>query len=89
MRWIIYDNVAFRQVDSEVFRDLNIYLSPRASTVMPSNVTVKSWIMKAYLLQKAVVKQELHNAATTKVHITFDLWTSGNCLSLNGVVDTL
>jgi hypothetical protein len=85
IRWIVYDNVSFRQLDSEVFRAFITYISLRAGEALPCGVTVREWIMKGYLLHKAVVKQELKNSVS-KVHISFDLWTSGNCLSLNGIV---
>jgi len=83
-RWIVYDNVSFRQVDSEVFRDFITYLSPRAGVALPCGRTVRNWIMQGYQIHKATVKNALHNAIS-KIHIAFDLWTSGNCLSLNGV----
>jgi hypothetical protein len=85
IRCIVYDNVSFRQLDSEVFRAFITYISPRAGEALPCGVTVREWIMEGYLLHKAAVKQELKNSVS-KVHISFDLWTSGNCLSLNGIV---
>jgi hypothetical protein len=84
LRWIIYDNVSFRQVDSAPFRALITYLSKRAGDTLCCGVTVKDWIMKTYVLHKDAVRQDL-NDAVSKIHISFDLWTSGNCLSLNGV----
>lgn len=85
IRWIVYDNVSFRQVDSEVFREFVTYLSPRARDAMPCGPTVRHWILKGYGLHKAVVRKELQNAVS-KIHISFDLWTSGNYISLNGIV---
>lgn len=52
---------------------------------MPCGQSVKNWIMQAYDLHKKVVKEELL-ASVSKIHISFDLWTSSNVLSLNGVV---
>jgi hypothetical protein len=85
IRWIVYDNVSLRQVDSEPFRDLLAYLSPRAKDAIRTGKTVKDWIMKGYRIHKAKVKQELQDSVS-KIHISFDLWTSGNCLSLNAIV---
>jgi hypothetical protein len=59
IRWIVYDNVSFRQVDSEPFHDLLAYLSPRAKDAIPSGKTAKDWIMKGYNIHKAKIKQEL------------------------------
>ena len=84
IRWIIYDNVSFRQVDGPVFREFIEYLSPRAAECMPSGWSVRSWIIKGYAYHKAAVKRELQRAVS-KIHLSFDLWTSGNLLSFNGV----
>ena len=85
VRWIVYDNVSFRQVDSTAFRELIRYLSSRAEPAMPSHTTISAWISHSFNLHKATVKKELKDASS-KVHFAFDLWTSGNLLSLNGIV---
>jgi hypothetical protein len=41
--------------------------------------------MQSYDLHKAFVKRDLANAKS-KIHISFDLWTSGNHLALNGII---
>jgi hypothetical protein len=41
--------------------------------------------MQSYDLHKAFVKRDLANAKS-KIHTSFDLWTSGNHLALNGIV---
>jgi hypothetical protein len=85
IRWIVYDNVSFRQVDSEPFREFIQYIAPRAGGDMPSANTVRSWIMSAYGLHQAVVKNLL-TTALSKIHLAFDLWTSGNHKAINGIV---
>lgn len=84
-RWIVYDNVSFRQVDSEPFREFIQYIAPRAGGELASANTIRGWIMSAYGLHKAVVKNLL-TKALSKIHIAFDLWTSGNHKALNGIV---
>ena len=85
IQWIVHDNVSFRQVDGPAFREFVTYLSPRAGEALPCDVSVKLWIMEGYRLHKEAVKREL-STATSKIHVSFDLWTSGNLLSLNGIV---
>jgi len=85
IRWIVYDNISFRQVDGEAFREFIQYLSPLAESAMPCHTTISAWISQGYCLHKAAVKREL-TGASSKIHIAFDLWTSNNLLSLNGVV---
>jgi hypothetical protein len=58
---MVYDNVSFRQVDSEPLRELIRYISPRAGEAMPSSKTIRDWIMQSYSTHKAAVKQELQN----------------------------
>jgi hypothetical protein len=77
--------VSFRQVDSSAFREFISYLSLIAKNAMPSSRSAKAWIMQGYRIHKAIVKQELRDSLY-KIHLVFDLWTSGNLLSLNGVV---
>ena len=85
IRWMVHDNVSFRQVESDSFGELIKYLSPQGFAAMPGRTSVKSWIMRSYNDYKRTVKEELKDALG-KIHISFDLWTSGNCLSLNGIV---
>jgi len=85
VRWIVYDNISFRQVDGKAFREFIEYLSPLAEAAMPCHTTISAWILQGFCLHKAAVKREFAGASS-KVHIAFDLWTSDNLLSLNGVV---
>lgn len=84
-RWMVLDDIPFRQVDGEAFREWVKYINPRAEQAMPSQKTVRKWIMEDYKVYKEMVKKDIAKSLT-KVHIAFDLWTSGNCLSLNGIV---
>lgn len=83
-RWVVYDNVSFRQMDSEPFREFIAYLSPRGGDSLPKSNTIRTWILQAYALHKPVVKHLL-SKAQSKIHICFDLWTSGNNQALNGI----
>ena len=85
LRWIVHDNIAFRQVESEHFRTLIIYLESHLSGNIPTRQTVKRWIMMEYQNCVEVIKAILANAES-KIHISFDLWTSRSLLSLNGIV---
>jgi hypothetical protein len=87
MRWIVYDNVSFRQVDSPAFRDFVRYLCPCASDSMPTANTIRDYILKSYRIYKHVVKQSIAESLS-KIHISFDLWTSDNNTAINGVTAT-
>lgn len=85
VRWIVYDNVSFRQVDSGPFREFIGYLSPQGGQSLPKHQTISAWILQSYAMHKVVVK-DLLSKAMSKIHIAFDLWTSSNHQSLNGII---
>ena len=75
----------FRQVNGPVFREFVTYLLPYAGEALPYNILVKLWIIEGYYLYKKAVKREL-STAISKIHISFNLWTSGNLLFFNNIV---
>jgi hypothetical protein len=77
VRWIVYDNVSFRQVDCEAFREFVTYLSPRAAQALPTDKTIGRWIMKEYGIHKAVVKEALQGAVS-KISDVLDLDGAGS-----------
>ena len=42
--------------------------------------------MEAYDERKELLKREIHENSVSMIHISFDLWTSPNCIPLMGVV---
>ena len=85
MRWMVYENISLRQVESEPFQELVAYLSQRGYEALTGRTTLRKSIMESYQQWKLKIKEELKHALS-KIHISFDLWTSGNCLALNGIV---
>jgi hypothetical protein len=83
LQWVIADNIAFRKVESPHLRRLINYANPR--TQMPSHISVSRWVAKAYDQQLGIVTEAMASA-TTKVSLSFDLWTSGTSVALLGVV---
>jgi hypothetical protein len=73
-------------VESQALRDLLVYLNPRCRPALPSRNSLRSYISTAYEQALGVVEKELRSA-TTKINLSFDLWTSlRGRLSLLGVV---
>ena len=62
-----------------------MYLLLYIGEVLPYNISVKLWIIKGYHLHKEAVKRKL-STTISKIHIIFNLWTSGNFLSLNSII---
>jgi hypothetical protein len=86
-RWIVHDNIAFNQVESPYFRDLMLDLNGSLGELncLPTHRSIRDWIMKDFERYKGVVAGHLHNALG-KIHISFDIWTSRNLLTLCGIV---
>jgi hypothetical protein len=80
------EQLALKKVEAPALRELLIYLNPRCSVAIPSRSALRKGITAAYDNALTAVARELQTAST-KVNISFDLWTSpGRRLSLIGVV---
>ena len=87
VRWFVNGDIAFRQVESKHFRELLLSANPELATAgcLPSRVTLRAWILAEYEKYQQQVKKELASSPYW-VHFSFDMWTSGNLLSLCGIV---
>lgn len=72
IRWLVYDNVAFNQLESERFNQLLVYLQPRVEESIPCHLSVRRWIMEDYHSLKDRVIEELRTAVSS-IHLAFDL----------------
>ncbi|WKT54430.1 hypothetical protein QSH57_005014 [Fusarium oxysporum f. sp. vasinfectum] len=73
-------------VECPEFRALLAYINNDIETWLPdTHDTVKTWIMRQYECQKERVKQRIQSAKS-RIHISYDLWTSPNSLAILGVV---
>jgi hypothetical protein len=85
-KFFVEEQIALLKMDSKAFRDLLIYLQPYCERVLPTRGTIRKHIASAYDRSLALVESNLQRA-TTKINLSFDLWTSpGRRLSLLGVV---
>lgn len=86
LRWMAYANISFRQVELPQFHELlqEAYAEIGTAGCLPTAHTLVSWIKRDFHHYKAVVVEQLQEVEG-HIHFTFDLWTAGNLLSLNGV----
>jgi hypothetical protein len=85
-RMFTMEQIPLHKVDSEYVRDAFMYTNPRCNAAIPTRNTMKRYIDSAYDGALTTVESELR-LATTKINLSFDLWTSLNRrLSLLGVV---
>ena len=86
VRWMAYANIAYRQVELEQFHALLklAYADIEAIGCLPTADTVARWTLRNFQAHKSPIIQILAEV-DGNIHFTFDLWTSGNLLCLNGV----
>jgi hypothetical protein len=85
-RMFTMEQIPLHKVDSEYVRDAFMYANPRCNAAIPTRNTMKRYIDSAYDGALTAVESELR-LATTKINLSFDLWTSLNRrLSLLGIV---
>ena len=73
-------------VEDEAFKTLLIYCQPALHDCIPSRRSLRRYIEATYNSSLTVVESHLQSA-TSKINLSFDLWTSlGRRLSLLGVV---
>jgi hypothetical protein len=86
VRWIVVCRVALLIVEDVMFRTLVNLLNPALETHMwHSGDSVRMSIMNDFLRSREYVVQRLQRSRS-KVHFSFDLWTSSNGLPFVGVV---
>jgi len=85
VHWIVFCHVAFLQVENEFFRDLLNFLNQSLCELLPSRNTFRGWVVAEFKKEKRRVRKELKKARS-KIHLSFDLWTSPNFYSIAGIV---
>ena len=85
IRWVVFCHIAFSQIENRYFQALIFTLSAALVGFLPTRNTMRKWVMEEYEAQKKILKDELRKTRS-KVHISFDLWTSPNYYALIAVV---
>ena len=84
--WIICEDITFRQATGTRLRALFQSGGAKVDNIIPrSPTTVSSWIVESFEQRRLEVK-DLVAQSRSKINLSFDLWTSGNELTLCGVV---
>lgn len=87
VNWVVDSDLPFKAVQHHEFRTMLSILNGRMiDTLMPeTGKTIAAWVDKKHLQGHTQLKESLA-ASPYKKHLSFDLWTSPNGLSLLGVV---
>lgn len=79
-------NLPLRLVECSSFRNLLVYLNHQIEPWLPEDHhTIQSRITRQFDLYKQQVKEQLQ-ASCSCIHISTDIWTSGNDLALLGAI---
>ena len=90
VRWMVKANIPLTGPEDEEFRNLLEIASLGANNLVdlvPTGDTMRRWILKKFDDRKVEIKSQLLHNAQSKIHLSFDLWTSdGTTMSLMAVV---
>ncbi|CCE34912.1 uncharacterized protein CPUR_08851 [Claviceps purpurea 20.1] len=84
--WIIQDDAAFSCLESPQLRTLLYYLQPILAkrSYLPTGNTVSSYIKAGYFNSVPIV-QDMINRSLSKIHLSFDIWTSRQQIGFFGI----
>lgn len=86
IEWIVVMNIAFSQVENNWFRRFLAVLSPSLEKWIPrAGNTVRAWIIAEFERRQEDIRKQLQGSKS-RVHLSFDLWTSPNNMAFVGVV---
>jgi hypothetical protein len=83
LSWVVSDAIPFHKLESEHFRKLCEYLRPQSRPHIPHHTTMRSMIIDEDERHLPVIVDLLQNA-TTRIHLSFDIWTSRQMRCLAG-----
>lgn len=77
VRWVVRDQIPLWKIESEHFQSLCRYANKLTASThcLPHHTTLRKMIINEYNRHKGIVT-ELLRAAQSKIHMSFDLWTS-------------
>lgn len=85
INWISHDDLTFEQAASPYLKKVIVTGGPQVAKLLPSARTVRTWLANTYIERVPEVRAALARSLS-KIHVSFDAWSSPNDLSLLGVV---
>ncbi|TMI79832.1 MAG: hypothetical protein E6H10_14720 [Bacteroidetes bacterium] len=85
VEWIVDRHHTFNEMESEALRKIFEYLDPRSTNALMSKKTTRSDVNKYFETAKVAVKERL-SLARSRIHISYDLWTSPNHKAMIAIV---
>jgi hypothetical protein len=85
IKWLVFCHIAFSQVENPYFLALVSFLSEAFAKLIPGRKTIRGWVSAEFEKRKISLTKELRRARS-KIHLSFDLWTSPNCHGMIAIV---
>lgn len=86
IRWMVCCHIAYFQLENVYFRELLFFLWPPLEKHLPRAAnTIRQWVLDAWKKRKVELRKEMR-AAHSRIHISFDLWTSSNHKAIVGII---
>jgi hypothetical protein len=86
LKWVIESHAPYRVVESESFQQMMISLSQLIRPyLVQCGSTLTNWALEEFITAQQQVVNLLANARS-RIHISFDLWSSPNSYALCGIV---
>jgi len=85
VEWIVERRHSFNETESQALRKIFEHLDPRSTNALMSARTIGRDITKYFETAKATIKECL-SLARSRIHISYDLWTSPNHKAMIAIV---
>jgi hypothetical protein len=86
IQWIVVAHIALSCVEKEQFQELLQLLNPLIfGYIYTAGNSIRRFILNEFQQRRSSVIDDLQNARS-KIHLSFDLWSSPNSLALCGVI---
>ena len=85
-RWMINRHVLFSEVENSNFQDILKSVNGLINEyLVQSRNTIRNWIENDFIEAKRLIQNEVLAQALSKIHISYNLWTSPNRYAMCGV----
>jgi len=85
VEWIVDRRHSFNETQSEALRKIFEYLDPRSTKALMSAKTTRRDVTNCFQIAKTMIKERL-SLARSRIHISYDLWTSPNHKAMIAIV---
>ena len=85
VEWIVDRRHSFNETESQALHKIFEYLDSRSTNALMSKKTTRSDVNKYFKSAKATVTERL-SLARSRIHISYDLWTSSNHKAMIAIV---